>query len=65
MEAIGCEEFYDDVAFEAAEELLAELAIEEANGLLQEAAEEAREAELFDRWVEEAGSQFLASDHCV
>jgi hypothetical protein len=63
-EMIGCEEFYDDAAFEAAAEVLAEMARYEVNGLLQLAADEAAEAALFDRWVEEVGCKFLASEFC-
>ena len=62
MEAITCEEFYDDVAFEGLHELLAEMAADEVNGLLQVAADEARQAEIFERWVEEVGSMFLSTE---
>lgn len=62
MEAITCEEFYDDVAFEGLQELLAEMAADEVNGELQVAAEEAREAELFERWVEEVGSMLFSTE---
>lgn len=62
MEAITCEEFYNDADFDNLVELMKEMAMDEVNFELQVAADEARDVETFERWVEEIGARFLVSE---